>query len=243
LRINGTMEQWNRIILFYFNYYLCMTTLTESKKELVDQWRAQGVPENILQAFEDVPREAFVPKEMEKHAYMDQPLHIGHEQTISQPTTIINMLTLLDVSPKHKVLEIGSGSGYVCALLAALGSDVTGLEIIPELAVQASRTLERINVGTHVSIHAADGGGGWEQGAPYDRILISCAMPVVPRDILWQLKDGGILVAPVGVVEQRMIVLRKKGDEVIEEDHGAYVFVPMTGKLGDGSKDLRMPFV
>src|SRR3989338_10231142 len=118
-----------------------MAALAETKKALMDRWRSEGIPLNILKAFEKVPREAFLPEPIRPQAYVDQPLLIGHEQTISQPTTVINMLALLEIHSGMNVLEIGSGSGYVCALLAALGCTVTGLEIVPELAVRASRAI------------------------------------------------------------------------------------------------------
>ena len=208
-----------------------MSTLTESKLALIDRWRSEGVADDILDAFEKVPREEFVPDDLKEQAYIDHPLHIGHEQTISQPTTVINMLSLLEVSAKMKVLEIGSGSGYVCALLAALGCEVIGIELIPELAIRAGQVIEKIGLSDRVAIHAADGSKGWEDSAPYDRILISAACPEVPRHLFFQLKDGGLMIAPVGHVEQRMIVCRKEGeDKVVEEDHGAYVFVPMRGR-------------
>lgn len=208
-----------------------MSTLTESKLALINRWRSEGVSDDLLEAFEKVPREEFVPEELQEQAYIDHPLHIGHEQTISQPTTVINMFSLLDVSAKMKVLEIGSGSGYVCALLAALGCEVIGIELEPELAIRAGRALEEVGLSDNVAIHAADGSNGWESDAPYDRILISAACGEVPRHMFWQIKDGGVMVAPVGHVEQRMIVCRKEmEDKVVEEDHGAYVFVPMRGK-------------
>ncbi len=208
-----------------------MSTLTESKLALIDRWRSEGVAEELLNAFEKVPREEFVPEGFKEQSYIDHPLHIGHEQTISQPTTVINMLSLLEVSAKMKVLEIGSGSGYVCALLSALGCEVIGVELVPELAIRAGKALEKVGLSENVSIHAADGSRGWEDSAPYARILVSAACPDVPRHIFPQLKDGGVLVAPVGHVEQRMIVCRKKDeDQITEEDHGAYVFVPMRGK-------------
>ncbi len=145
----------------------------------------------------------------------------------------MNMLTLLQLAPKMTVLEIGAGSGYVCALLAALGCTVTGVELVPELTVRAGKALATAKMDDRVSLHAADGSGGWEDSAPYDRILISAACLEVPRHLMSQLKQSGILVAPVGMVEQRMIVCRKKGDqEIIEEDHGAYVFVPLKGSHG-----------
>ena len=223
-----------------------MSTIAEAKKELTDKWRSEGKDEKLLKAFEEVPREEFVPETMKMQAYLDQPLHIGHEQTISQPSTVMNMLSLLDVSPKHKVLEVGAGSGYVCAILAKLGCTVLGVEIVPELSVRAARAIDKIGMSDKVSMHAADGGGGWEQGAPYDRILISAAVAQVPQHILWQLKDGGMLVVPVGTVEQRMVVCKKKkDDEIVEEDHGAYVFVPLTGKYSEEGHDNmpNMPFM
>lgn len=221
-----------------------MTTLTESKKALIDKWQEKGIDPHLLQAFQDVPREAFIPEKLKDQAYLDQPLHIGHDQTISQPTTIMNMLQLLDASPKHKVLEIGAGSGYVCALLASMGCEVIGIEIVPELAVGSSKVLESLGFGDKVAIHAGDAGGGWEEDAPYNRILCSAAYAEVPHHLFDQLKVAGIMVAPVGSIEQRMLVMKKKkGGEIVEEDHGAYVFVPVTGKFGDGSEDLRMPLV
>jgi protein-L-isoaspartate(D-aspartate) O-methyltransferase len=223
-----------------------MSTITESKKELLDKWRSECKDEKLIKVFEEVPREEFVPDGVKNQAYLDQPLQIGHEQTISQPSTVMNMLSLLDVSSGHKVLEIGAGSGYVCALLAKLGCEVYGIEIVPELSVNASKVIEKIGLSDKVHIHSADGGGGWEENAPYDRILISAAVPEVPRNMLWQLKNSGILVVPVGTVEQRMIVCKKKKeDEIVEEDHGAYVFVPLTGKYSEEGQDdvPNMPFL
>jgi protein-L-isoaspartate(D-aspartate) O-methyltransferase len=235
--------------------------LAEQKRQLIERWRREGIDPTLLRAFQAVPREEFLPSELRDRAYDDQPLPIGHEQTISQPTTILIMLSLLDlvpprskgnppgsagrVSPKVKVLEIGAGSGYVCALLAELGLQVTGIELIPELAVRAAKTLTKLGYDKAVSMHAADGSGGWEEGAPYDRILLSAGAPDVPQHLFWQLKEGGVLVAPVGRVEQRMLVCRKKKGEIIEEDHGAFLFVPLKGKYGvEGEGDIpTLPFV
>lgn len=238
-----------------------MTNLLEQKRTLIARWKQEGFDPKLLKAFEVVPREEFIPAELREQAYVDQPLQIGFEQTNSQPTTILIMLSLLEVaSPimraapragqagptKQKVLEIGAGSGYVCALLAALGCSVTGIEIVPELAVRAGRILAKLGLASSVTVHAADGGAGWEEDAPYDRILISAGAPAVPRHLLAQLQDGGCLIAPVGRVEQRMIVCRKKrGGEVTEEDHGAFLFVPLTGKFGaEGAGDMpNLPFI
>jgi len=231
-----------------------MASLAEQKRQLIEQWRSEGIDASLLKAFQAVPIEEFLPSDLRERAYLDQPLPIGQEQTISQPTTILIMLSLLGLTlgkpresrMKLKVLEIGSGSGYVCALLAELGCMVTGIEIIPELAVRAARTLAKLGYDSSVAIHASDGSGGWEEGAPYDRILLSAGAPDVPRHILWQLKEGGVLVAPVGRVEQRMLVCRKKkGGEIVEEDHGAFLFVPLKGRWGvEGEGDVPMlPFV
>ncbi|HLC76128.1 MAG TPA: protein-L-isoaspartate(D-aspartate) O-methyltransferase [Candidatus Peribacterales bacterium] len=215
-----------------------MVALIESKRMLTDRWRSQGVPEQLLHVFERVPREEFLPELLHPQAYLDQPLLIGHEQTISQPTTVMNMLALLEVKPGMNVLEVGSGSGYVSALLAALGCEVTAIEIVPELVVRAARSIDAVGLADRISMYAADGGDGWEEHAPYDRILISAACSDVPRHLFWQLKNGGILVAPVGIIEQRMIVCRKKSDEeIVEEDHGAYMFVPLTGKYGEREEE------
>src|SRR3989344_360838 len=183
-----------------------MASLAEQKRQLVERWRREGIDAALLKAFHKVPREEFLPKELAERAYEDQPLPIGHEQTISQPTTVLIMLSLLDLSlppgkemqrkggaaaPRQKVLEIGSGSGYVAALLAELGLTVTGVEIVPELAVKAARALKKLGYDKNVAMHAADGSGGWEEGAPYDRILLSAGAPEVPRHLFWQLKEGG----------------------------------------------------
>jgi protein-L-isoaspartate(D-aspartate) O-methyltransferase len=240
-----------------------MTPLDEQKRALLLKWHEEGFPEPLINAFAEVPRELFLPEEQRANAYRDQPLPIGFDQTISQPSTIMLMLKLLEVAslkvpggriskdssaaPRQtriKVLEIGAGSGYVCALLAELGCAVTGIEIVPELAVQASRILTKLGYADRVSIHAGDGSGGWEEDAPYDRILISAGAPDVPRHLFWQMKPRGILVVPVGRVEQRMLVCRKKNGEVTEEDHGAFLFVPLTGKWGVEDEDVpNLPFV
>lgn len=223
-----------------------MLSLAEQKQELIARWRREGFPEALLKAFAKVPREEFMPAALRDQAYIDQPFPIGHEQTISQPTTVLIMLGLLEVSPRQKILEIGVGSGYASALLAASGCEVVGIEIVPELAVSAARALGKLGYDTSVKIHASDGGGGWEEGAPYDRILISTAPPDVPRHLFWQLKNGGILVAPVGRVEQRMIVAKKRKEgEVTEEDHGAFLFTPLKGKWGmeGDNKVPGLPFV
>ena len=223
-----------------------MPTPIESKRILIDKWCLEEIDEGIIKAFEKVPREDFVPEDVKDHAYADKPLQIGHGQTISQPSTVIRMLTLLSPSSGNRVLEIGSGSGYVCAILSELGCEVVGVEIVPELSVIAAKVISKLGHGDKISMHSADASGGWEEGAPYDRILVSAAFSETPSHLINQLNPGGSLVAPVGTVEQRMLVFRKDSDgNISEEDHGAYVFVPIVGKFGDEkNRDLPdLPFV
>jgi protein-L-isoaspartate(D-aspartate) O-methyltransferase len=220
--------------------------ITEQKKTLIDKWRLEEIGDDLLKAFEKVPREEFVPEDVKAHAYTDQPLQIGHGQTISQPSTIMKMLKLLLVSSGDRVLEIGSGSGYVCALLAELGCDVVGIEIVPEISVSSAKAIKKLGYSEKIAMHSADASGGWDEGAPYDRILVSAAFSSTPSHLIDQLKNGGSLVAPVGTVEQRMLVFKKDNEGVVtEEDHGAYVFVPVVGKFGDEKHgDLPdLPFV
>jgi protein-L-isoaspartate(D-aspartate) O-methyltransferase len=222
-----------------------MTALHEQKQQLLERWRREEFDPTLIEIFAKVPREQFVPEELQENAYIDRPLPIGFDQTISQPTTILIMLQLLELRPKLRVLEIGAGSGYVCALMATLGCSLVGIEIIPELAIEAARRMAALGLDDQVRIYAADGGNGWEQEAPYDRILISAAAPTIPRHLLWQLKDRGILVAPVGAVEQQMIVFRKRGEDIVEEDHGTFLFTPLRGKYGveNGGEVPGLPFV
>lgn len=206
-------------------------SLKEQKVALAQRWRAEGYPVSLIDAFLKIPREEFVPVALREQAYEDHPLPVDHEQTISQPSTIMIMLSLLEPKRGHRILEVGAGTGYVCAWLAELGCEVIGVELVPELAVAADKRLEELPY-DHVRVYAGDGSGGWEAEAPYDRILFSAGSPEVPRHLLWQLKDPGILVAPVGRGEQRMVVCRKVKGDVVEEDHGAFLFLPLRGRHG-----------
>ena len=187
---------------------------------------------SVLQTMREVPRHLFVPDHLESIAYADRPLPIGLGQTISQPFVVALMTELLDLRPGMKVLEIGTGSAYQAAVLAALQAEVYSIEIIPHLARQASARLERLQI--PVSVKNADGYYGWPEHAPFDRIIITAAANHVPRPLLNQLKPGGKLVLPLGptLFYQTLTIVTMYEDGQTSVEYSIDVrFVPMTGKI------------
>lgn len=175
--------------------------------------RGSGVAEpRILSAFEQVPREAFLPAELRARAYEDTALPIGLGQTISQPSMIALMLRALECAPQHRVLEVGSGSGYVLALLSQLGCEVFGVERHAALATGARETLRSIGV-TDVVVQEGDGTLGLPEHAPYDRILVSAGAAAIPEALLAELAEGGRLVMPVGGAESQILVTCERDDK------------------------------
>lgn len=190
---------------------------------------ASGVSDpRILEAFERVPREAFMPPQLAPRAYEDTALPIGLGQTISQPSMIALMLDALECSPQHRVLEVGSGSGYVLALLSHLGCQVFGVERHSELAARARETLRSIGV-SDVVVHEGDGALGLPEHAPYDRILVSAGAPAIPDALLAELAEGGRLVMPVGRADSQILVTCERDDKgTLHYRAGAScVFVPL----------------
>jgi protein-L-isoaspartate(D-aspartate) O-methyltransferase len=190
---------------------------------------ASGVSEpRILEAFERVPREAFMTPRLAPRAYEDTALPIGLGQTISQPSMIALMLAALECAPQHRVLEVGSGSGYVLALLSHLGCEVFGVERHGELAARARETLRSIGV-SDVVVHEGDGALGLPQHAPYDRILVSAGAPAIPEALLAELAEGGRLVMPVGRADSQILVTCERDDKgTLHYRAGAScVFVPL----------------
>ncbi len=185
----------------------------------------------VIRAMLTVPRHEFVPREYQEHSYEDRPLPIGYGQTISQPYIVALMTTLLDLEEGDRVLEVGTGSGYQAAVLAEIVDEVYTVEIIPELAESAVKRLKRLGY-TQVQAANLDGYYGWEEYAPYDAIVVTCAPDHMPAPLLEQLKDGGRLVIPVGSpgAYQTLWLVRREGDEFRYENWGGVAFVPLTGE-------------
>ena len=182
----------------------------------------------VLQAMAAVPREEFVPQAQRPYAYEDRPLPIGQGQTISQPYIVALMTQLLEVQEGHKVLEIGTGSGYQAAILAELTPAVYTIEIIPELARSAGETLRRLGYAS-VEVKAGDGYQGWEEHAPFDAIIVTCAPEAVPEPLAEQLREGGRMVIPVGpqMGAQTLYLLEKRQGKLESTAVIPVRFVPM----------------
>jgi len=198
------------------------------------QLRARGiVDERVLAAMAAVPRERFLPAGSRDLAYADQAVPIGAGQTISQPFMVALMTQLLDPPPGCRVLEIGTGSGYQAAVLAAMGCDVLGVERLPDLAAAARERIEALALGARVEIRVGDGSLGWAADAPWARIIVAAAAPTVPDALVAQLADGGRLVVPVGGRwEQELLLVERRGPALATTDHGPCVFVPLRGAGG-----------
>jgi protein-L-isoaspartate(D-aspartate) O-methyltransferase len=184
----------------------------------------------VLDAMRSVPRHLLVPEVLRQHAYADRALPIGYEQTISQPYIVALMTELSGAKAGDKVFEVGTGSGYQAAILAALGAEVFTIEIVPELAKRAQEDLAKLGYDS-VQVRAGDGYAGWPEEAPFDAILVTAAPETVPPPLLEQLKVGGRLVIPVGGrSHQELRVITRSSKGYREERVLAVRFVPMTGK-------------
>lgn len=165
----------------------------------------------VLEAIAALPREQFVPPEAYCAAYHDEPLPIGHGQTISQPFIVALMTGLLRPNPRQRILEIGTGSGYQAAVLSRLVSHVYSIEIVAALAERAERTLAELGVG-NVSVRVGDGHSGWPDAAPFDGIIVTAAADAVPQTLVSQLAIGGRLVIPIGMRDQTLVVIERNAD-------------------------------
>jgi protein-L-isoaspartate(D-aspartate) O-methyltransferase len=204
---------------------------------VAEQLRARGIAdERVLAAMGAVPRELFVPEEERWLAYADQPLPIGLGQTISQPTMVAVLCEEARVAPGHKVLDVGTGSGYQAAVLAEMGGNVHTIERIPELAEQARRNLSKTGYGERVTVHVGDGSLGLPAEAPFDAIVVAAAAPKAPPALYDQLVVGGRLVVPVGSPDgQRLelVVRSPEGPALVRSVHCR--FVPLLGAEGFGT--------
>lgn len=200
------------------------------------QWGYLIKPE-IVKAFKKVPRHEFVPPSMKDSSYVDQPLPIGHGQTISAPSMIAIMMESLDLAPGQRVLEIGAGSGYNAAVIAEVigrRGEIVTIERIAELAEFAETNLKKTGYGW-VKVVVGDGTCGYEEGAPWDRIMVTACAPELPKPLVEQLKVGGKLGAPVGqhYMFQTWVVVEKRGENELKiEERGGCSFVPLVGKHG-----------
>lgn len=214
-----------------------MILLDEEKKKLLEDLKKKGITDkNLLDAIYRVPREKFIPQALRKFAYEDNALPIECSQTISQPYTVAYMTQALRVKRGNKVLEIGTGSGYQSAILSELGADVYSIERIDKLYDNALRLLRQLNYNIHLKLD--DGTLGWEEFAPYDRIIVTAGAPEVPLHLLSQLATEGLIVIPVGSKDNQRLYIGKKTDEGISFNKQDYFrFVPLIGEEGWQNKD------
>ena len=228
--------------LFVFSTFLSVLVLLSNSVQAVD-WvskRTQMIDMHltprgiwnpaVLKAMKQVPRHEFVPQHIRKLAYADRPLPIGEGQTISQPYVVAWMSQLLELEKGMKVLEIGTGSGYQAAVLATMGVKTYSMEIIPNLAREVKNRLKKL--GYKVEVRQGDGYYGWNEHAPFDRVIITAAANHVPRPLLDQLKPGGKLILPLGNVRysQNMTLIEKDSQgKMRTSQHGQVRFVPMVG--------------
>ncbi|MEN6478536.1 MAG: protein-L-isoaspartate(D-aspartate) O-methyltransferase [Anaerolineales bacterium] len=199
------------------------------ERMVTNQIEARGISDPaVLAAMRAVPRHEFVPEQYIDQAYEDHPVVIGYGQTISQPYIVALMTELLALEPGDRVLEIGTGSGYQAAVLAEITPHVVSIEIVPELCAQA-----RERVGDRVQVICADGYYGWEEGAPYDAIIVTCAPDHIPQPLVNQLADGGRMVIPVGPpgMYQVLWLLERDGDTVTSKQITGVSFVPLVREV------------
>jgi len=185
----------------------------------------------VLEAMARVPRHEFVPDGQVAKAYRNRPLPIGHGQTISQPYIVAIMTDLLDLQARHKVLEIGTGSGYQAAILAALDARVWSIEIVEPLGLEAAARLTRLGYDS-VELRIGDGYYGWPEAAPFDAIVVTAAANHIPPPLVRQLKVGGKMIIPVGSrfsTQELILITRVSSDEIVTRQVLPVRFVPLTG--------------
>lgn len=203
------------------------------RRDLIGTIREKGIDDlEVLRAFDQVPRHLFLPEAVHHRAYEDAPLPIGYGQTASQPSLQALYLQTLRLTPKDRVLEIGTGSGFQTALLAQLAGHVYSVERIRELSMRAREVLDRLRI-RNVALLVGDGTIGWSRYAPYDAILVAAGAPAVPSALLDQLAPGGRMLIPIGDrQEQKLLLYRRTEDGVETEEITRCTFVPLIGRFG-----------
>jgi len=206
------------------------TDFAAAREDLIAAISREVKDGRVLAAMSRVPRERFLPPELQRYAYDDRPLPIGHGQTISQPLMVAIMTEVLQLRGDEKVLELGTGSGYQTAILAELARQVITVERVPDLAEEAAQRLREL--GYHnVAVHLGEEGTlGWPAEAPYDAILVTAGAPRVPEELVRQLGVGGRLVIPVGKRHaQQLLSVRREKQGTRVTRHGQCRFVPLIG--------------
>ncbi len=207
--------------------------VAQSRRRMVEQQlSARDITDRrVLDAMRQIPRHLFVPKNMRARAYVDGPLPIGHNQTISQPYIVALMTQLARPHPSAVALDVGTGSGYQAAVLSQLCEQVYSIEIVPPLAQSAQQRLQELGF-RNVHVRLGDGYRGWPEKGPFDLIIVAAAPERVPQPLIDQLKPGGRLVMPVGKREQYLVLIEKQLDGSVGQRRVAPVaFVPMTGEV------------
>ena len=205
-----------------------MTDFQHEKARLTMALRGMGVVEaDVLSAIEQVPRELFVPAALRDHAYENASLPIAMEQTISQPYIVARMTAALQLTGRERVLEIGTGSGYQAAILSLLCRRVYSVERLRPLLVEAEAQFRRLRI-SNITTKVGDGARGWPEGAPFDRIILTCAPASIPEALLNQLKTGGIMVAPEGRDRSQALVKVRRTETGFDKEELLPVkFVPL----------------
>lgn len=209
--------------------------MTTRKDMIEHQLKSRGISDlNVLNAMEEVDRSLFVPEDQQDKAYEDRPLPIGKNQTISQPYIVAYMAEQLQLKKDEKVLEVGTGCGYNAAVISRLAEQVYSVEIIEWLAQLAKENLAKTGYDNITTKHG-DGYSGWEEFSPFDAIILTAAPPSIPKPLKDQLKVGGRLLAPVGRLDQKLVMIHKTDENEFEEKTLLPVrFVPMTGRADKG---------
>ena len=202
------------------------------RDELIEELKSYGVGERVLKAMRKVPRHLFLPEEVRKYAYVDRPLPIGEDQTISAPHMVAMMCDLLDIKKGMQILEVGAGCGYHAAVMVEVVEDghIYTVERRESLANTARENLKVAGY-SNVTVIVGDGTLGLSEHAPYDRISVACAAPDIPPPLLEQLKFGGKMVIPIGRYSQELYLVEKK-DNIIKKRSGGVMFVPLMGRYG-----------
>ncbi|MEW5748012.1 MAG: protein-L-isoaspartate(D-aspartate) O-methyltransferase [Candidatus Thermoplasmatota archaeon] len=215
-----------------------MTDFPRARSELVDGLLRRGYVSKpaVAAALRKVPREEFLPVRLRDEAYIDTPLPIGSGQTISAPHMVAMMAEALDLRPGQRVLEVGGGSGYHAAVAAELvspGGHIFTVERIPELADFARDNISRTGYSDRVTVVLSDGSVGLPSEAPFDRIFVACGAPTVPAPLKEQLRDGGLMLVPVGGrMYQDLVKVQRRGSVYSTTSLGGCVFVPLIGEHG-----------